>query len=94
MYTVYVNSGDEDQPKHYRHIILTQRPVVYYGRHAGDEFGAGVAHQRAGHALRPLVAAVPLVGLLPAVGGRIASVEHLHGGVARHQGHLETNRDS
>ena len=50
-----------------RFCLLTQSPVIDDGRHAGNDLGAGVTDHRAGHALRPLVAAVALEGLLPVV---------------------------
>lgn len=68
---------------------LTQGPVIDEGGHAADQLAARAAHLRAAHSLCTLVAAVALIILLPAVGGWISCVEHLHGGVSRHEGNLE-----
>lgn len=73
-------------------FTLTQSPIIYDGRHAGDELGTSVTHERAGHTLCPLVAAIALIGLLPTVGSWIPCVEHLHGGVSWQQGNLENNK--
>jgi len=69
--------------------LLTQSPVIDNGRHAADQLGTGVTHLWVDHALCPLVAAVPLIRLLPDIRGGIPCVEHLHGGVTRHQRDLE-----